>query len=158
VTLFRRRPRGRHALGGAVTGIPSQPLAPYVPAPLPTVRPDAVSAPAPAVPAPSAQPSTEPSVLSSIAQLIATGEAWADPARDLPQLPAVHEVSWAERVAPAGDRSSAPVAVTVPSGSTPGPRVSLGFRDGSSAALDPASEHAAALEQLARTLTVPSGN
>jgi hypothetical protein len=156
VTLFRRRPRGRHALGGAVTGIPSQPLAPYAPAPVPTVGPEPVAAAATAVPAPSAQPATEPSVLSSIAQLLATGEAWADPTRELPQLPPVREVSWAERVAPAGDRSSAPVAVTVPSGTTPGPRISLGFRDGSSAALDPASEHAAALEQLARTLTVPS--
>jgi ferric-dicitrate binding protein FerR (iron transport regulator) len=44
----------------------------------------------------------------------------------------------------------------VPAAAAAGPRVELGFRDGSSASLDPGSEQARALEELARALTTPS--
>lgn len=43
----------------------------------------------------------------------------------------------------------APVAVPTPAG----PRVELGFRDGSRASLDPSSEQARALEDIAAVLT-----
>ena len=82
---FRRRPSGRHALGAAVTAIPSAP-----PAPAPV-------APAPVLPA---QP--EPVVQ--------------------------------------------------------GPRVELGFRDGTTAALAPGSAQAQALTDLAAVLTQRDGD
>jgi hypothetical protein len=49
--------------------------------------------------------------------------------------------------------SAAPPAVAPQPVAPPGgPRVELGFRDGSSAALDPGSEAAQALDELARLL------
>jgi hypothetical protein len=78
---FRRRKVGKHALGAAVTAIPS--------------------APRPVLPAPAAEVSAQ--------------AAAADPA--------------------------------------PAPRVELGFRDGSTAALAPGSEQAKALTDLASVLT-----
>jgi hypothetical protein len=44
-------------------------------------------------------------------------------------------------------------AVAVDARRRPGARVELGFRDGTSTALDPGSSDARALEELARTLT-----
>ena len=88
---FRRRPPGRHALGAAVTAIPS-------------VRP----AP-PVLPAEPVAPVVEP-----VASVV-------------PVAPVVEQ--------------------------PPGPRVELGFRDGSTAALAPGSEQAQALTDLASVLT-----
>ncbi|MCU1591082.1 MAG: hypothetical protein JWP11_2338 [Frankiales bacterium] len=62
--LFRRKPRGRHALGAAVTSLPSAPVAPAPAAPPPPVA---------------VEPVGEPDLLTSIAQLIASGEAWNEP-------------------------------------------------------------------------------
>jgi hypothetical protein len=92
---FRRRSRGKHDLGTAVTGIPS--LVRVVPVP---------EAPSP-VAAPVAVPVEAP----------------------------------------------APVAPSVVPAPPPGPRVELGFRDGTTAALAPGSEQAKALTHLASVLT-----
>ena len=92
---FRRRPKGRHALGAAVTAIPSASV--QVPVPVQAADP----APPP-VESPVAPPAEQP-------------------------------------VAP-------PVAPS-------GPRVELGFRDGSTAALAPWSEQAKALTDIASALT-----
>jgi hypothetical protein len=92
---FRRKPKGRHALGAAVTSIPSvvQPVAPAVPAYVPPPLP-----PEPVVPVVPVVPQPEP-----------------------------------------------PAA--------PEPRVELGFRDGSTAALAPGSAQAKALTEIASILT-----
>lgn len=89
---FRRRPSGRHALGAAVTAIPSAPAVVHAAAPV-------VQAAPPVVP-----PQPEP-----------------------------------------------PVVVQ-------GPRVELGFRDGTTAALAPGSAQAQALTDLAAVLTQRDGN
>jgi hypothetical protein len=90
---FRRRAKGRHALGAAVTDIPGM----RVPAPV-------------AVPV-----QVEPAAVP---------------------LPVAMQV---------------PVATPVPPPA--GPRVELGFRDGSTAALAPGSEQAKALTDIASLLT-----
>ena len=108
---FRRRPKGRHALGAAVTSIPS---APPVRAAVPPPPPP----PAPEAPAPEAAP-------------------------EAPAPEAAPEAVAPEAVAPQ------PVAPASPAG----PRVELGFRDGSTAALAPWSEQAKALTDLAQVLT-----
>jgi hypothetical protein len=87
---FRRRARGRHALGAAVTAIPSLP-AQVPPAPRPVVAARAPEPTPEAIPEPVAEPTV--------------------------------------------------------------PRVELGFRDGSSAALAPWSEQAKALTDIASLLT-----
>jgi hypothetical protein len=176
--LFRRRPRGRHVLGAAVTSLPSRPVA--APAPAPPAAVEAVA---------------EPDLLTSIAQLIASGEAWNEPTRPIgvripgsasgpapmqpmddvapssagptpvrPDVPSqVTFLGGATGVAPAdaaeerslpacGPRSAAvahaPVAVPVQAR----PRVELGFRDGTTASLDPDSEQAVALAELSQML------
>lgn len=85
---FRRRPQGKHALGAAVTAIPS------------------------ARPAPAPEPAVAPLAPPPVAPL-------------------------------------APPAVQEPTG----PRVELGFRDGSTTALAPGSEQARALTDIASLLT-----
>jgi hypothetical protein len=55
-------------------------------------------------------------------------------------------------VGPASAPAGAP-AVAVHARRSAGPHVQLGFRDGTSTALDPGSSDARALEELARTLT-----
>jgi len=87
---FRRRPRGRHALGAAVTAIPS------------------------------ARPAPVASIVEPAAPVV-------------PVVPV------------------APVAPVVQE--PPGPRIELGFRDGSTAALAPGSEQAQALTDIASVLT-----
>jgi hypothetical protein len=91
----RRQPRGKHALGAAVTSIPSG-LPPRVAAPVAVVPEQVVTA--------------EPVVA------------------EMPQVPV---------------QAPAPRA----------PRVELGFRDGTSAALAPGSEQATALQEIASVLT-----
>ena len=119
---FRRRPKGRHALGAAVTAIPSaRPVAPHVAVPA-----AAEPAPAPVASAPAVPPPVEPAPLQEPVAV--------EPAAVVPS-PA------AEPVAP-----PAPVRPR-------GPRVELGFRDGSTAALAPGSEQAKALTDLASVLT-----
>jgi hypothetical protein len=180
--LLRRTPKGRHALGAAVTSIPSGPLrvaAPLMAAMQPPPPPVVEAAPA------------EPSVMTSISELIASGEAWAS---DLEDFHALHT-----QVEPVAVAALAPPPLVVPPpapeaslDTTPAalppvvprplsarssletalaellpqqeaaaevvslpapPRVSLGFRDGTSASLDPGSEQALALELLAQSLT-----
>ena len=224
--LFRRTPKGRHALGAAVTSIPSGPL--RVAAPLAAA---VQAAPAPA-PEPVLVETAEPSVMSSIAELIASGDAWATdledfhalhtPVSEPPELsaPPAPVASAQTAPAPVADVPSAPAplppvqvaapptyvqpspaavqavpvapaplppVVQVPAPVAPpasqepsarasleaaladllppqestadayappsAPRVQLGFRDGSSASLDPDSEQALALELLAQSLT-----
>ncbi len=74
--------------------------------------------------------------MTSIGELLATGEAWAT---DLDDFHALHT--------PQPAHTPAPPAAPVP------PRVQLGFRDGTSTTLDPESTQSRALEQLAQTLT-----
>ena len=86
--LFRRKPKGRHALGAAVTSIPSGPVpaarlaaaARPVAAALPPWEAAAPVAAQPAVPALRVGTPVAPDVASEIAQLIATGQAWGDTA------------------------------------------------------------------------------
>lgn len=200
--LFRRTPKGKHALGAAVTSIPSGPL-----------RVAAPRAAAVQPPAPPPVVEAEPSVLVSISELIASGEAWAGDLADFHALhtPAAEPVPAAlvpsapvplppvEVAAPTYEPPPAPVFVAVPVAPAPlppvvpaapvvslpsaeepsarsslqaaladllpqhepaasypppaAPRVQLGFRDGTSASLDPDSEQALALELLAQSLT-----
>jgi len=227
-----RRSRGRHALGAAVTGIPSGPLAPAPVAPpvetyaakapataavsvTPTppaeeVRPALAAAPPPAVPPVQAKPVEVSPVQAKPVEVPTTVPAAAPPAAVVPAAvpppapaprtvaaPAVHD-AWsgppedlrpARLSRPAEDRAAAgrvprpaldrrlnrgasrPEALhsghaIVPAGvlgrpapaAVPAPapaarlRVELGFTDGSTAALDPASEQARALEDLASVL------
>ena len=129
---LRRRPRGRHALGAAVTSIPSARLhlvAPAAAVPAPTVP--APTVPAATVPAPTAPAPVVPTL------------AAAEPARSpAPLVPAP--------AAAAPARSPAPTVATLPS--VPVSRVQLGFRDGSTASLAAGSEQAVALEALAGLL------
>jgi hypothetical protein len=118
--LFRRS-KGRHALGAAVTGIPSGPLpaatlsVPSFPAPVPVPSSAAPVQAAPAPPPPVQVPVPVPAAAVA------------------PVLPQV---------------SLLPQPAVVPAS-----RVQLGFRDGTSAVLDPSSRQAQALEQLAQSLT-----
>ncbi len=78
------------------------------------------------------------------------GSAIAGPVAPISELPPV--------VAPAPDvLAMAPAAVVVPASyeppAAPEPRVELGFRDGSTAALAPGSDQARALTDLASLLT-----
>lgn len=107
---FRRRPRGRHALGAAVTAIPS--TTPRVALP---ISPTTVEVPTVQV-----------------------------PTADVPTA----EVPTAEVPDTAPAVGALPAAVP-----TQGPRVELGFRDGSTAALAPGSEQARALSDIASVLT-----
>ncbi|TAL22574.1 MAG: hypothetical protein EPN99_05755 [Frankiales bacterium] len=206
--LFRRTPKGKHALGAAVTSIPSGPLRVAAP-PAMAVQPPA---PPPAV---RAAP-VEPSVMASISELLASGEAWASELADVPALPTpaaepapVAQVPTVPAplppvgvAAPAYESPPAPLVEAVPVAPAPLPpvvpappvvslppavplpaaeelsaraslqaaladllpqqepvpvpsvaRVQLGFRDGTSASLDPDSEQALALELLAQSLT-----
>lgn len=150
--LFWRK-RGRHALGAAVTALPSGPVA-AAPA-LPPVAPEPAAA--------------EPDLMSSIATLIATGEAWAAPGElavaagrpvgaPAPTEPAAQAAPVLEAPTPQFVVVAAqPIAPAVPPQPEPVPaalpRVQLGFRDGTSTSLDPASQQSIALEQIARSLT-----
>lgn len=141
---FRRRASGKHALGAAVTSIPSGPvtLAVRVPAAAPPSAP--VAAPPPPVVADSAAVSAvEPDLMTSIAELLATGEAWAEPASRPASTSAQLAVAVEPRPAPPAIAVEAPVAA----------RVQLGFRDGTSTTLEPGSSQALALEQLAQSLS-----
>lgn len=210
--LFRRTPKGKHALGAAVTSIPSGPLrvaAPLMAAMQPEPVPVVDAAPA------------EPTVMTSIAELIASGEAWESDLDDFhalhtpagePVSPAASEPPPAQLPAPPAEPAPlppvqlappplhvpppAPVVAALPVAPAPlppavvhvppaaaaeasarssleaalaellpqqesaavhmpptAPRIQLGFRDGTSASLDPDSEQALALELLAQSLT-----
>ena len=105
--LWFRRSRGRHALGAAVTALPTAPLAVEV-----------TPAAPPAVP--------------------------VEPLAIAPSVPAVQLPTAAPSVPAA--------AALAPTPAVPSSRVQLGFRDGSTASLDPGSEQAVALEELAGRL------
>jgi hypothetical protein len=148
LSLFRRR-KGRHQLGAAVTSIPSVPVAPrpLLPSDLPT-----------AVAGPVASPHEEPEPTAAL-PMPPAAEAFlgtpnplvpgAVPVVDAPPT-AVVEVRVAEVPAP----PATVVPEPAPTGVVPaGPRVELGFRDGSRTSLDPASEQARALDELASVLT-----
>ncbi len=80
--------------------------------------------------------------MSSIAQLIATGEAW-------------NETGSRREAAPVEPDAPLPRALpsVVPVPAQAGPRVQLGFRDGTTASLDPDSEQALALAELSELLS-----
>ncbi len=132
--LFRRKATGKHALGAAVTSIPSGPLRLAAPAlvtpaaaPLaPPVHGDLVPAP------PAAAPARQPLPVEVPAQAPSSARASLETA--LAQLLPLQG---------GATDQAAPQAL----------RVQLGFRDGTSTTLDPASSQAQALEQLAQSLT-----
>ena len=91
-------------------------------------------------------------LFDSIAALIASGEAWAQtPAATLVVPAAVLPVAAAVPVQAAPVRA---VPVHIPAPEPHGTRVSIGFRDGTTAVLDRDSEQAAALEELAALLSL----
>jgi hypothetical protein len=136
VGLFGRRVRGRHALGAAVTSIPSGPV-PVALVP-PAASPPVAAVLSGAVPEPAPAPSA-PQVIDQIEALLPSDAVWPVPVPVPDVLPVGAAVA---------------VAQTEPSWSPPVlGRVQLGFRDGSSAALDPSSSHSQALEELAQSLT-----
>jgi hypothetical protein len=179
VGLFGRRAGGRHALGAAVTSIPSGPV------PV-AVAPSAVSPPVavvPSDPVPEPAPGTRgPLLIDEITALLASGEAWAGPEVETSWSPVALSVAPPPVVRSelGGDAHDAARAVTARSGRQPvlapepggrtarpmresaltdllpaqphGPRVQLGFRDGTTTALDPASSQSLALEELAQSL------
>ena len=227
-----RRSKGRHALGAAVTALPSGPVAatwspppwdarttgapdPSAPAGLaepaatvpatmvpavmvPAVMVPAVMVPAPVLPVPvlpvpvlppasvgaAATVPTSQSVLASdvpwaetvaaqespdvavvdprdelfdsIAELIASGEAWAQtPAATLVVPAAVLPVfAVPVQAVPVQAVPVQAVPVHIPAPEPHGTRVSIGFRDGTTAVLDRDSEQAAALEELAALLSL----
>jgi hypothetical protein len=156
--LFGRRSKGRHALGAAVTSIPFGPVRLSAGTPAPPVVPGGVPAGTPTAAV------VELDVSSSIAALIATGEAWCSEAEIVADLraPVVAPVLDEPVVAPAVQpvaAAVAPVAVPAPpppisAATAPSPpRIQLGFRDGTSTTLEADSEEALALELLAQSLT-----
>ena len=237
-----RRSKGRHALGAAVTALPSGPVAatwspppwdarttgapdpsaPAAPAEpaatvpaamvpavmVPAVMVPAVMVPAPVLPVPvlpvpvlppasvgaAATVPTNQSVLASdvpwaetvaaqespdaavedprdelfdsIAELIASGEAWAQtpaatlvvPAAVLPvfavPVQAVPVQAVPVQAVPVQAVPVQAVPVHIPAPEPHGTRVSIGFRDGTTAVLDRDSEQAAALEELAALLSL----
>lgn len=143
--LFGRKAKGRHALGAAVTSIPSRP--PVLPA-LPVYE----------APAPVADPVVQPvapatTTAGAVAELLLTGEWAAVPGTaPVPQTPAAAPPSPAPVPAPAPRPAPVelvPAQLQEPAAS----RVQLGFRDGTSAHLDPQSSQYLALEELAQSLT-----
>lgn len=128
--LFGRRRVGRHELGAAVVGLPSGPPAPVV-----TVSSSAPVAPPPSTPAQDCAPApVDHGVPGAAAAATVPGTRAEDVRVSRPALRA--------HVGPAAPRP-------------PAPRVQLGFRDGSTAALDPTSAQSLALEELARSLSAP---
>lgn len=87
-----------------------------------------------------------PSVLPSVARAVPAQASTPGPAPAPP-------ISGVAASLPAPPPVVAPVSVAAAVPTPAGPRVELGFRDGSRASLDPASEQARALEDLAAVLT-----
>jgi len=190
-----RRSRGRHALGAPkrvveAVVVPAVVVPAFVPMPVasdlsffapgsaavmrpasePTelVVPVAVGAVAPPTHLAEPTPAVDTDdVLSSIAALIVSGEAWVES----PVVPGQRAVPVVAAPPRAMTFASPPVAVAqlpVPPmhvedvelpaaeymAAPPVSRVQLGFRDGTTASLDPDSEQAAALEELALLLSL----
>ena len=140
-----RRPRGRHALGAAVTSIPSAPLlrvAPFV------VDPSAAavaSQPAPRTPvAPGADPAAPTPFMIAEAPLEPVEHRLAAATRAPVPVPVTPS--------PVVRRPAPTVAILPLVPAVPASRVQLGFRDGSTASLAAGSEQAVALEALAGLL------
>lgn len=95
------------------------------------------------------EPAGEKGIMTSIAELLTTGEAWASDLDDLRPLhtPAVTEAYASVVIA---EPLPAPATIGVPIFA---PRVQLGFRDGTSTTLEPGSDQFRALEELAQSLT-----
>ena len=100
-------------------------------------------------------------LFDSIAELIASGEAWAQtpaatlvvPAAVLPVF-AVPVQAVPVQAVPVQAVPVQAVPVHIPAPEPHGTRVSIGFRDGTTAVLDRDSEQAAALEELAALLSL----
>jgi hypothetical protein len=142
---LRRQPRGRHALGAAVTAIPS---APAKPAPVPVPVPVPAQAWPPANAVVSAPQPPRPAVVPSPAVPAVPGTpAPAEPLVAAPSLPLLPVQ--AVDLDPALLDLAGPLAPPVSSG----PRVELGFADGSFRTLDPDSSAAQQLSELVELLT-----
>jgi hypothetical protein len=152
---LRREPRGRHALGAAVTAIPTAPPRPTpVPVPLdawsswsapgaPQPVPHAAVPPVPsAVPAPYVPPDPPVDAVTEPAPVTAPA---------LPVLPVQPVDLEPSLLDLAGTLPSQPVQAPPPART--GPRVELGFADGTFRMLDPSSSAAQALSDLVGELT-----
>ncbi|MCU1692948.1 MAG: hypothetical protein JWM64_2039 [Frankiales bacterium] len=170
---LRRRESGRHGLGAAVTSIPSGPLVVPVAIPLPAVDPSPAVDPevAAALARAQAEAALLPSLpLDEVARVLgvpAPGAAVAAPAAPVAPPVSVAPSAASVTVVPqpvvpspfldlplaSPAQAADPVApvVHVP-GQAPSSRVQLGFRDGSTSAVDDVDQ-ARALEDLARALT-----
>jgi len=137
----RRRPKGRHALGSSPAAVPSTAPSDTAAGEPPELS-DVRFAPAPE-PTEAAELENDADLLSEIAALIASGQAWSLAPAALDELLAA---------APAAAATPAPGPVTASADVRP-TLVQLGFRDGTSTVLDPRSSSALALEQLAHALT-----
>jgi len=160
----RKKAKGRHALGAAVTSIPFGPLngsglsAPAPPVSLPagplaepTDEPPPPAAPGPVHAAPLAVTVRPDRPLPSAASEDASAQHALDHAlTELMLVDADAPLSAAPPAAAAAQRPVPPQPAVVPSSV---PRVQLGFRDGTSTTLDPSSDQSQALELLAQSLT-----
>jgi hypothetical protein len=195
---FRKEPRGRHALGAAVTSIPTGPLPPVVPGQARAAAAQPVPAavvvpvqPLPPLPAPSPVPGPVAPAVAATPPAAPVTPLTATPQRPvtLPAVPVpvaapppavdplVAPLELLDVVPVAGPllvedaARHAPVArlepVPTPAAAAPpppsvdvpapaGPRVELGFSDGSSRTLDPQSSAAQRLQALVGELTRPN--
>jgi hypothetical protein len=165
---LRREPKGRHALGAAVTGIPSAPARP-MPVPLPVdltpteVLPQPVQ-PAPLPPAP-LHAVVAPAAPVEPAAVVAAVVVPPAPLPALPVQPLDLDLALLDLGGPVFPLPVTPPAPAVippvqaapvepPSVVVPvGPRVELGFADGTFRMLDPSSSAAQALSDLVAELT-----
>ena len=139
------------SVGTALT-VPTSPTSQSVPA-SDALRAERVAAQA--TPSEVAVVGSRDELFDSIAALIASGEAWSQP----PVAPLVVPVQVVPAVVPvqAAPVQAAPVQVGLvhtPAAEPHGSRVSIGFRDGTTAVLARDSEQAAALEELAALLSL----
>lgn len=155
---FRRKPSGKHALGAAVTSIPSGPLMLAVSGP--TAAPPApvlVPPPGPVIAPVTHASAIEPDLMTSITELLATGEAGAvtSPvalaATSQTSARSSLQAAMVQLLPPRGDEPETPAGPPVEAPAAA--RVQLGFRDGTSTTLEPGSSQALALEQLAQSLS-----
>jgi hypothetical protein len=144
---LRPRPHGRHALGAAVTGLPTAPVQST-----PLLVEQQVPAPeqaldSPTVPAPRQPPHLPPAPLPVPVQ--APPPAAAAPPVAAPPVAAPPVTA---PPAPAPPPVVAPPAAAAPPRPR-GPRVQLGFADGTYSTLDPTSDAARALAAVVDQLT-----
>lgn len=138
-----------------------EPSPPAIPTFLPAAQNVLPGAPPPIAIASQAAPAPQPIPVAPEASIDLLDWFAAEPAHEPAHEPAEPPTSSPPASSQTGSSQTgsshtedAPVSMLVqPGTAATGPRVELGFRDGSRTQLDPAGEQAQALEELARTLT-----